>query len=72
MDTGASYSSVASLILEQLVQDQQAEKVGPNKIQTAGGLVEADIYKVKKMTIGDFSVNDIMVTELDLDTLDGS
>lgn len=72
IDTGASYSSLPSLILEQLVQDQQAEKVGRNKIQTAGGLVEADIYKVKKMTIGDFSVNDIMVTELDLDTLDGS
>ncbi|MCU7801338.1 MAG: retroviral-like aspartic protease family protein, partial [gamma proteobacterium symbiont of Lucinoma myriamae] len=72
IDTGASYSSLPSLILKQLVQDQQAEKVGRNQIQTAGGLVEADIYKVKKMAIGAFYVNDIMVTELDLYALDGS
>jgi len=72
IDTGASYTSVPSLILMQLVQEQQAEKVGRNKIQTAGGLIEADIYKVKKMAIGGFSVNDIIVTELNLDTLDGS
>lgn len=68
LDTGASYSSLPSYIIARLVHDNQAEKVGHNQVFTAGGKVDADIYKLKMMTIGSYSVNDIIVIELNLES----
>ncbi|MCU7940280.1 MAG: retroviral-like aspartic protease family protein [gamma proteobacterium symbiont of Bathyaustriella thionipta] len=69
IDTGASYSSLPSYIIAQLVVDQQAEKLQISQLKTAGGIIQVNLYRLKKMTIGNFSVNDIIVTELNLESL---
>ncbi|WP_198265610.1 retropepsin-like aspartic protease [sulfur-oxidizing endosymbiont of Gigantopelta aegis] len=66
IDTGASYSSLSPYTLAQLLNEQLAKKVGRNTVYTAGGKVEADIYEVKSMTIDGFTVNNIRVVELEL------
>ncbi len=66
LDTGASYSSLSSDTIAQLVSQQLAEKVGHNRVFTAGGEIEVDFYKIEKMSIGDFTLRDIVVAELDL------
>ncbi len=66
IDTGASYSSVSSYVIAQLIQDNLAEKIGTQLMYTASGQVEADIYKLNKLTIGNYSVADITVVELNL------
>ena len=66
IDTGASYSSVSSYVIAQLVQDNLAEKIGSRLMYTASGQVEADIYKLNKLSIGNYSVADITVAELNL------
>lgn len=68
LDTGASYSSLSSHTIAQLVRDQLAIKIGHNQVYTAGGTVEVDFYQLKNMTIGNFTVNDIIVAELDLES----
>ncbi len=73
IDTGASYSTLSSYVIAQLVNNGLAEKVGQKQVYTAGGKIEVDVYNLKKMSIGFFSVNDIIVAELDLEsTLDGN
>lgn len=68
LDTGASYSSLSSHSIAQLVHDQLAIKIGHNQVYTAGGTVEVDFYQLKNMTIGNYTVNDIIVAELDLES----
>jgi len=68
LDTGASYSSLSSHTIAQLVRDQLAIKIGRNQVYTAGGKVDVDIYQLKKLTIGNSTVNDIVVAELDLES----
>ena len=73
IDTGASYSSLSSYTIAQLVNDNLAQKIGQKQVYTAGGKVLVDIYKLKKMSLGYFSVSDIIVAELNLDSsLDGN
>ncbi len=68
LDTGASYSSLSSTMIAQLVQDGQAVKTGRKIIYTAGGKVTADLYQLNKITLGDYVINDIIVVELDLES----
>lgn len=68
LDTGASYSSLTPAFIAQLVQENRAEKTGIQQIVTAVGVLDVDTYKVEKISVGHFSVNDVVVVELDLNT----
>ncbi len=68
IDTGASYSSLSSYTLAQLVNENVAQKIGKKELFTASGKITVDIYQLKKMTIGKHSINDIVVAELDLES----
>lgn len=68
LDTGASYSSLSTKRIAQLVQDGQAVKTGRKLIYTAGGKINADLYQLNKIVLGDFIINDIIVVELDLES----
>ncbi|MCW8931070.1 MAG: retroviral-like aspartic protease family protein [Gammaproteobacteria bacterium] len=68
IDTGASYSSLSSYTIAQLVNDNLAEKIDRKEVNTAGGKISVDIYKVQKMSLGVFSVGNIDVAEIDLET----
>lgn len=72
IDTGASYSSLSSYTIAKLVDEQLAKKIGSRQIYTAGGEVDVDLYQLNNLSIGPFSVNDIIVAELDLQTSSSS
>jgi len=68
IDTGASYSSLSSYTIAQLVNENAARKVGRKELFTASGKITVDIYQLDKMTIGKYSLNDIVVAEIDLES----
>jgi len=68
IDTGASYSSLSSFTIAQLVNENVARKVGRKDLLTASGKITVDMYQLDTMTIGKYSINDIVVAEIDLES----
>lgn len=64
IDTGASTTVISQRAFNQLGRSVSREYIGNFTVNTAGGQVDAPIYRLKQLHIGGFKVNDIAVVVL--------
>ncbi len=69
IDTGASISVLTRNRFDEIVGDTYPEYIGETLLSTAGGQVNAPIYKFERFQIDEFYVNDISFVVLDLDDM---
>ena len=63
LDTGASITSLSSQLISRLGLSATGNVV---RLSTANGITESQLYLVKKLKLGRFTVNNLVVAEIDL------
>jgi clan AA aspartic protease (TIGR02281 family) len=71
LDTGASTSALSRRVFIKLA-DSDKEFVGRFTVQTAGGDIEAPLYKLTAITIGSITINNVSVIVLPNENFKGS
>lgn len=62
IDTGASFSMLSQVAFDDLSEVQDVEYVKSLTLNTAGGIIQADLYQVESFTINDFEVENMQFT----------
>nr|WP_297347715.1 retropepsin-like aspartic protease [uncultured Glaciecola sp.] len=70
LDTGASTTAISRRVFIKLAESDK-EFVGRFTVQTAGGKIEAPLYKLTAITIGSITINDVSVIVLPNDSFRG-
>jgi clan AA aspartic protease (TIGR02281 family) len=63
LDTGASTTAVSRKVFDRVLESDK-EFVGRFNIQTAGGNIEAPLFKLNALTLGDITINNVSVIVL--------
>ncbi|MER2493264.1 retropepsin-like aspartic protease family protein [Catenovulum sediminis] len=74
LDTGASYTTVSQGYVERYLQPYQYTFIGSQQMNTAGGIVKADIIKVNRFQLGPVQLNDFtlaVISRADFAMADG-
>ncbi len=66
IDTGASLTTLPSRVLNELKRKRQAHRVGHVDLKTANGLRFSPLYRLKNFQIGEFTLQNLEVAELDM------
>ncbi|WP_460101581.1 aspartyl protease family protein [Sessilibacter sp. MAH4] len=72
IDTGASLTVLSRHSFNRLNIANRVTFLSTAQMNTAGGIANADIYQVDKLTVGNFSVADAQIAVMDLGDLGGS
>lgn len=62
IDTGASFSMLSQERFDKLSQYQEVTYIKTLTLNTAGGIIQADLYQVERFTVGDFYVDNMQFT----------
>tara|TARA_R110002124_G_scaffold281832_1_gene456518 strand:- start:501 stop:1682 length:1182 start_codon:yes stop_codon:yes gene_type:complete len=71
LDTGASTTAISQKVFAS-VPESDTEFVGRFSVQTAGGGIEAPLFKLNTLTLGDININNVSVIVLPDDTFTSS
>lgn len=71
LDTGASTTAISRKVFAK-VPERDTEFVGRFSVQTAGGGIEAPLFKLNTLTLGDISINNVSVIVLPDETFTSS
>jgi clan AA aspartic protease (TIGR02281 family) len=71
LDTGASTTAISQKVFAS-VPESDTEFVGRFSIQTAGGAIEAPLFKLNTLTLGDININNVSVIVLPDETFTSS
>jgi clan AA aspartic protease (TIGR02281 family) len=63
IDTGASTTAISNRVFTRLPSSDK-EFIGRFNVQTAGGSIEAPLYKLNAITLGDITINNVSVIVL--------
>ena len=63
LDTGASITSLSAEVIQRLGLEPLGRSI---QINTANGRTEAPLYRVKRISLGRFRIQDLVVAEIDL------
>lgn len=70
LDTGASTTAINQISFERIPSSEK-EFVGYFNVQTAGGNIQAPLYRLEKLVLGDIEVNQVSVIVLPNENLKG-
>lgn len=68
IDTGASTTVLTDNAFARLSSSSFSEFVGNYRVNTAGGLITAPIYRIRNLSIADYKVNDIAIVVLPMES----
>ncbi|AEP30312.1 retroviral-like aspartic protease family protein [Brumicola nitratireducens] len=71
LDTGASTTAISRKVFAN-VPESDTEFIGRFSVQTAGGGIEAPLFKLNTLTLGDININNVSVIVLPDETFTGS
>jgi len=63
LDTGASTTAISRKVFDRVLENDK-EFVGRFNVQTAGGGIEAPLFKLNALTLGDITINNVSVIVL--------
>lgn len=72
IDTGASVSVLTRKFFQQQMAGSSPAFIRTEKMNTAGGEVMADVYRVNSLQLDKFMVSDIEIAVIDIDSVGGS
>lgn len=72
IDTGASMSVITKNQLKKMSGSAAPVRVRTERVNTAGGAVLAEIYRVRTFQLEDFVVNDMELAVIDMESVGGS
>lgn len=70
LDTGASTTALSNKVFQE-VPSNEREFVGRFTVQTAGGIIEAPLFRLLEMKLGDITINNVSVIVLPNESFKG-
>ena len=71
IDTGASLTVISTTYFEQYFNPKNTTFLGNSRMNTAGGIVEAPVYRIESLDIGGYTVTSLELVVMPFDDIEG-
>ncbi len=71
IDTGASLTVISTTFFEQYFNQKNTTFLGNSRMNTAGGIVEAPVYRIESLDIGGYTVTSLELVVMPFDDIEG-